>query len=93
MNAPTGGGTNHSSRSHHRQITRLVAGAGHFRHDAEAQTRWGIKKVVRDMRSQRIVKIEADNQTRNSAGPLPDDLRYAPIKIRADVRSNLSQVG
>ena len=41
------------------------------------------------MRSYRIVKIEADNQTRTAA----DQLSRALIKIRADVRSNLSQVG
>jgi hypothetical protein len=35
------------------------------------------------------VKIEADNQTRTAA----DLLSNAPIKIRADVRSNLRQVG
>ena len=40
------------------------------------------------MRSYRIVKIEADNQTRTAA----DLLSNAPIKIRADVRSNLRQV-
>jgi len=41
------------------------------------------------MRSYRIVKIEADNQTRTAA----DQLSRALTKIRADVRSNLSQVG
>ena len=35
------------------------------------------------------MKIEADNQTRTAA----DLLSNAPIKIRADVRSNLRQVG
>jgi hypothetical protein len=40
-----------------------------------------------------IVKIEADNQTGTAAGPLPDDPRHAPITIRADVRTNASQVG
>jgi hypothetical protein len=35
------------------------------------------------------VKIEADNQTRTAA----DLLSNAPIKVRADVRSNLRQVG
>src|SRR5262245_3699378 len=35
--------------------------------------------------------IKADNQTRDSAGPLPDDLCHALIKIRADVRTNVSQ--
>ena len=37
--------------------------------------------------------IKADNHTRDSAGPLPDDLRHALIKNRADVRTNLSQIG
>ena len=32
--------------------------------------------------------IRADNQTRNSAGPLPDDLRNALIKIPTDVRTD-----
>src|SRR6185312_6264337 len=56
--APTGGGTNPSSRSHHQQTTRLVTGAGHYQH-----------------------RIAADQLSR------------ALTKIRADVRSNLSQVG
>ena len=55
----------------------------------EAQTGWGIEKFVRNTRSYRIVKIEADNQTRTAADPLSNAL----IKIRADVRSNLRQVG
>ena len=84
---------NHSSRNHHRQTTRLVTGAGHYQHGIEAQTGWGIEKFVRTTRCYRIVKIKADNQTRNSAGPLPDDLRHALIKISTDVRTNLSQVG
>ena len=80
---------NHSSRNHHRHTTRLVTGAGHYQHHIEAQTGWGIKKFVRNTRSYRIVKIEADNQTRTAADPLFNAL----IKIRADVRSNLRQVG
>jgi hypothetical protein len=67
----------------------LVTGAGHYRHRVEAQTGWGIEKFVRDTRSNRIVKIEADNQTPTAADPLSRVL----IEIRADVRSNLSQVG
>jgi hypothetical protein len=39
------------------------------------------------------VKIEADNQTRTATDPLPDDLRNAFINIRADMHTNLSQVG
>ena len=35
----------------------------------------------------------ADNHTRNSAGPPHDDLRQALTKITADVRISLSQVG
>ena len=41
------------------------------------------------MRSQRIMKIEADIQTRTAADPLSRAL----IKIRVDLRTNLSQVG
>jgi hypothetical protein len=44
---------------------------------------------VWDTRSYRIVKIEADNQTRTAADPLSTTL----VKVRIDVRSNLSQVG
>ncbi len=84
---------NPSSHSRHRQTTRLVIGAGHCQHRIEAQTGWGIEKFVRDTRCYRIVTIKADSQTRTAAGPLPDDLRNALIKIRAEVRSNLSQVG
>ena len=43
---------------------------------------------MRNTRSYSIVKIEADNQTRTA-----DLLSEAPIKIRADVRSNLRRVG
>ena len=75
---------NHSSRNHHRQTTRSVTGAGHHQHDIEAQTGWGIKKFVRTTRCYRIVKIRADNQTRTAADPLPDHLRNALIKTRAD---------
>jgi hypothetical protein len=39
------------------------------------------------------VKNESYTQTRTAADPLPDDLRNAAIKIRADVRTNVSQVG
>jgi hypothetical protein len=67
----------------------LVTGAGHYQHRIEAQTGWGIERFVRDTRSYRIVKIEADNQTGTAADPLSNAL----IKIRADVRSNLNQVG
>ena len=84
---------NPSSPNHHRQTTRPVTGAGHYRHYVEAQTGWGIANFACAIRCYRILMIKADNRTRNSAGPLPDDLRHALIKIRADVRTNLSQVG
>jgi hypothetical protein len=67
----------------------LVTGAGNFQHRIEAQRVWDIEKLVRDTRSWRIVKIEVDKQTRTAADPLSRAL----IKIRAHVRSNLSQVG
>jgi hypothetical protein len=56
----------------------LVTGAGHHQHHIEAQTEWGREKFVHDTRSYRIVKIEADNQTRIAADPLSRAL----IKIR-----------
>jgi hypothetical protein len=62
----------------------LLTRAGHI----DAQTGWGIEKFVSAARSQRIVKIEAANQARTAADPLSRTV----IKIRADVRSNLSQV-
>jgi hypothetical protein len=83
---------NPSSPNHHQQPTRSVTAAGH-RHRIEAQTGWNIKKFVRDARSNRIVKTEADNQTRTAADPLPDNLGKALFMIRADVRTNVSQAG
>jgi len=70
---------NPSSRSHRRQTTRLVTGAGPYQHRIEARTGWGIEKFVRDTRSYRIVKFEAGNQTRTAADPLTDDVRNALI--------------
>ena len=79
---------NPSSPNHHRQTTRPVTGAGSSRHYVEAQTGWGIANFACAIRCYQILMIKADNQTRNSAGPLPDDLRHALIKIRADVRTD-----
>ena len=53
-------------------------------HYIEHQTGWSIKKFVRTTRRYRTVKIKAGNQTLTAADPLPDDLRAALIKIRAD---------
>jgi hypothetical protein len=64
---------------------------GH-RHCIDAQTGWSIDNFVRDTRSNRIVKIKADNQTRTAGDPLPDHLRNAVITIGADVHTNLNQV-
>jgi hypothetical protein len=48
------------------------------------QTDWSIKKFVRTARRYRTVKIKAGNQTLTAADPLPDNLRTALIKVRAD---------
>ena len=53
-------------------------------HYIEAQTPWSTKKFVRTTRRYRTVIIKAGNQTLTAADPLPDDLREALIKIRAD---------
>ena len=53
-------------------------------HWIEHQTGWSIKKFVRTTRRYRTVRIKAGNQTLTAADPLPDDLRTALIKIRAD---------
>jgi hypothetical protein len=60
---------NPSSRSRHLQTTRQVTAAGSYPHRIETQTGWGIGKFVRDTQSDRIVKIEADNQTRTAPDP------------------------
>ena len=44
-------------------------------------------------RCYRIVKIRADNQTRTTADPLPDDLPNTLIKTRLTHRTNMSQAG
>ena len=53
-------------------------------HWIEHQTGWSIKKFVRTARRYRTVKIQAGNHTLTAADPLPDDLRDALTKIRAD---------
>jgi hypothetical protein len=50
-------------------------------------------QLDRDTRSNRIVKIKANIQTRTVADPPPDNLRKAPFMTRADVRTHVSQVG
>src|SRR5205807_9652212 len=62
----------------------IVVAAIAVSHYIETQTGWSIKKFVRTTRRYRTVKIKAGNQTLTAADPLPDDLRTAPIKIRAD---------
>jgi hypothetical protein len=53
----------------------------------EPQTGWRIRKFVYDTRKYRIVKIEADNQTRSAA----DLLSRALIKIRATTTRSAMQ--
>jgi hypothetical protein len=65
----------------HLSIVVAAMGVSHY---IEAQTGWSIKKFVRITRRYRTVKIRAGNQTVTAADPLPDDLRAALIKIRAD---------
>jgi hypothetical protein len=62
----------------------IVVAAIAVSHYIETQTGWSIKKFVRTTRRYRTVKIKAGNQTLTAADPLPDDLRTALIKIRAD---------
>lgn len=62
----------------------IVVAAMAVSHHVEAQTGWSIKKFVRTARRYRTVKIKAGNQTLTAADPLPEDLRAALIKIRAD---------
>ena len=83
---------NHSSRSHHRRTTKLLTGAGQHQHRVDSQTGWGSQKFVSTTGCYRIGKIKADNQTRTATeGRYPTTLRNSLIKIRADVRSILSQ--
>jgi transposase len=53
-------------------------------HWIEDQTGWSIKKFVRTARRYRAVKIKAGTQILTAADPLPDDLRDALTKIRAE---------
>ncbi len=62
----------------------IVVAAMAVSHYIEAQTGWSIKKFVRTTRRYRTVKIKAGNQVLTAADPLPEDLRDALIKIRAD---------
>jgi Transposase DDE domain len=62
----------------------IVVAAMAVSHHIEHQTGWSIKKFVRTARRYRTVKIKAGNQTLTAADPLPDDLRAALIKIRAE---------
>ena len=62
----------------------IVVAAMAVSHYIEAQTGWSIKKFVRTARRYRTVKIKAGNQPLTAAYPLPDDVRSALIKIRAD---------
>ena len=62
----------------------IVVAAMAVSHYIEAQTGWTIKKFVRTTRRYRTVKIKAGNQTLTAADPLPEELRDAIIKIRAD---------
>ena len=62
----------------------IVVAAMAVSHYIEAQTGWSIKKFVRTTRRYRTVKIKAGNQVLTAADPLPEDVRDALIKIRAD---------
>jgi Transposase DDE domain len=62
----------------------IVVAAMAVSHHIETQTGWSIKKFVRTTRRYRTVKIKAGNQNLTAADPLPDDLRNALLKIRAD---------
>jgi len=62
----------------------IVVAAMAVSHYIETQTGWSIKKFVRTARRYRTVKIQAGHQTLTAADPLPDDLRTALLKIRAD---------
>jgi hypothetical protein len=53
-------------------------------HWIEVQTSWSIKKFVRTARRYRTVHINAAGHTLTAADPLPNDLREALIKIRAE---------
>jgi transposase len=65
----------------HLSIVVAAMAVGHY---IEAETGWSIKKFVRTTRRYRSVKIKAGNQILTAADPLPDDLRGALIRIRAN---------
>src|ERR1700757_3634204 len=74
--APTGGGTNPFSPSHHQHTTRLV------RHRGSAEKTWGIENFVGSIRGYRVLLMTADNQ----AAPPPT--RYpAPHQNPTDART------
>jgi hypothetical protein len=62
----------------------IVIAAMTVSHYIETQTGWSIKQFVRTARRYRIVKIKVGDHTLTAADPLPDDLRAALAKIRAD---------
>ena len=65
----------------HLSIVVAAMAAGHY---IEAETGWSIKKFVRTTRRYHSVKIKVGNQILTAADPLPDDLRDALIRIRAN---------
>jgi transposase len=62
----------------------IVVAAMAVSHWIEVQTSWSIKKFVRTARRYRTVRIKAGGHTLTAADPLPNDLREALIKIRAN---------
>ena len=62
----------------------IVLAAMAVSHHIETQTGWSIKKFVRATRCYRTITIQAGNHTLTAADPLPEDLRAALLKIRAD---------
>jgi hypothetical protein len=45
----------------------------------EARAGWSIRKIVKTARRYREIKIQAGQHTITAAGPVPDDLRQAPL--------------
>ncbi len=62
----------------------IVLAAMAVSHHIETQTGWSIKKFVRTARCYRTMTIQAGNHTLTAADPLPEDLRAALRKIRAE---------
>lgn len=62
----------------------IVLAAMAVSHHIETQTGWSIKKFVCTARCYRTITIQAGNHTLTAADLLPDDLRTALLKIRAD---------